>query len=56
MAVSICKSHNAKARDVYLYFLNELKECMKRGVGGIGIPNNQNYNLGETLDERPYIY
>jgi hypothetical protein len=32
MAVSICKNHGVMPRQVYLEYLNELKELMKKGV------------------------
>ena len=32
MAASICKKHDAKPRDVYEKYLDELKELMKKGV------------------------
>jgi len=32
MAASICKSHNANPREVYLNYLEELKNLMKAGI------------------------
>ena len=32
MAASICKKHDATPRQVYLEYLNELKELMKKGI------------------------
>jgi hypothetical protein len=32
MAASICKSHNANPREVYLTYLEELKNLMKAGI------------------------
>lgn len=55
MAASICKQHNASPRDVYRYHLLELKELMKQGVGVKGLPNNQKYNQGATLKEKPVL-
>lgn len=46
MAASICKKHNATPRDVYRYYLDELKELMSEGTGIKGLPNNQKYNGG----------
>ena len=46
MAASICKRHGVKPRAVYRQYLNELKELMSKGVGGKGMPNNQNFNEG----------
>ena len=46
MAASICKRHGVKPRAVYRQYLNELKELMLKGVGGKGMPNNQNFNEG----------
>lgn len=55
MAASICKRHNITPRCVYRYHLNELKALMKEGVGKKGLPNNQKYNQGGTLKDKPTI-
>ena len=55
MAASICKNHNVNPRGVYHYHLNELKSLMKEGVGQKGLPNNQKYNEGGSLQEKPMI-
>lgn len=55
MAASICKKHNITPRQVYRYHLSELKALMKEGVGKKGLPNNQKYNQGGTLKEKPII-
>ncbi|MGN0047428.1 MAG: FAD-dependent oxidoreductase [Bacteroides sp.] len=51
MAASLCKQHDVLPRDVYHHHLDELKELMRQGVGGHGLPNRQHYNEGSTLDE-----
>jgi hypothetical protein len=55
MAASLCREHNALPRDIYRYYLNELKGLMKEGVGEKGLPNNQKYNEGGTLEKRPAV-
>ena len=55
MAASICKKHQAFPRDVYQRYLDELKALMRMGVGKQGLPNNQQYNGGSTLDKKPEI-
>ena len=55
MAASICKRHNVNPRGVYHYHLDELKSLMKDGVGQKGLPNNQTYNEGGSLQEKPTI-
>ena len=55
MAASICKRHNVNPRGVYHYHLDELKGMMKVGVGQKGLPNNQKYNEGGSLKEKPEI-
>jgi hypothetical protein len=32
MAVSVCKKYDLNPRDVYLTYLNELKNLMKKGL------------------------
>ena len=55
MAASLCKKHNVNPRAVYHYHLDELKDLMKEGVGQKGLPNNQQYNVGDSLEEKPAI-
>ena len=44
MAVSICRKHRVLPREVYWWYMEELKSLMEKGVGKPGIPNNQKYN------------
>lgn len=53
MATSLCKKHQVQPRGVYRSYLPELKTLMKAGVGNNNLPNNQRYNEGSTLKERP---
>lgn len=55
MAAAICHRHNALPRAVYTTFLSELKELMKKGIGGQGLPNNQQYNEGGILSRPPVV-
>ncbi len=55
MAASICKEQGVKPRGVYHYHLDELKKRMQEGVGERGLPNNQRYNEGRTLTEKPIV-
>ena len=55
MAASICKKYNVNPRGVYLSHLNDLKALMKEGVGGQELPNNQQYNEGGTLKNKPIV-
>ena len=55
MAASICKKYQVNPRGVYQSHLPELKELMKEGVGQKGLPNNQQYNEGGTLKEKPIV-
>ena len=55
IAASICKRHNVNPRGVYHYHLDELKSLMKEGVGQKNLPNNQTYNVGGSLQEKPTI-
>ena len=55
MAASICKKYQVNPRGVYQSHLLELKELMKEGVGQKGLPNNQQYNEGGTLKEKPVV-
>ena len=52
MAASICKEQHTTPRGVYRLYLPQLKELMKAGVGE-QLPNNQLYNLGDTLGDWP---
>lgn len=54
MAASLCKKYNVNPRGIYLKHLSELKGLMKVGVGK-NLPNNQRYNEGTTLKEKPHI-
>lgn len=47
MAASLCKKLDTTPRGVYLYYLDDLKQLMTNGVGGIGFHNNQKYNVTE---------
>jgi hypothetical protein len=54
MAASICKAHQVLPRQVYQHYLQELKGLMEKGVGRNGdLPDNQKFNEGEYLKERP---
>jgi hypothetical protein len=55
MAASLCKQYNEMPRGIYQRHLSELKALMKEGVGAKGLPNNQQYNEGKTLKEKPVI-
>jgi hypothetical protein len=55
MAASLCKQYGINPRGVYRYRLEELKKLMKEGVGRKGLPNNQQYNEGGTLKEKPEV-
>ena len=55
MAASICKKYQVNPRGVYRSHLPELKDLMKEGVGQKGLPNNQQYNEGGTLKEKPVV-
>ena len=56
MAAKICKEHRVLPRKVYQSYLAELKSLMKEGAGKRGLPNNQQYNMGGTLKEKPKFY
>jgi hypothetical protein len=51
MAASLCKQHDETPRGIYRRHLPELKTLMKEGVGAKGLPNNQRYNEGKTLQK-----
>lgn len=55
MAASLCKEYGVNPRGIYHYHLNELKDLMKEGVGAKGLPNNQQYNQGGTLKDKPVV-
>lgn len=49
MATSLCRKYNVMPRDIYTGHLDELKELMSAGIGRGELPDNQNYNLGQSL-------
>ena len=53
MAASLCKKYGVNPRVVYRSYLSDLKALMKDGVGKKGLPNNQMYNEGASLKEKP---
>jgi hypothetical protein len=55
MAASLCKQYGINPRGVYRNHLAELKSLMMEGVGKKGFPNNQKYNEGGTLKEKPEV-
>lgn len=55
MAASLCKKYKVNPRGIYHSHLNDLKELMKEGVGKKGLPNNQRYNEGGTLKDKPVV-
>lgn len=55
MAASLCKKYHVNPRGVYRSYLNDLKGLMKEGVGKKGLPNNQQYNEGGTLKNKPVV-
>lgn len=55
MAASLCKKYGEMPRGIYRSHLDDLKELMKEGVGQKGLPNNQRYNEGGTLKEKPVV-
>lgn len=57
MAASICKEHGARPRDVYQYYLPELKSLMQVGVGKSAdtLPDNQKFNEGGYIYDRKSI-
>lgn len=55
MAASLCKKYDTTPRGVYRYHLNDLKALMKEGVNEKGLPNNQQYNEGGTLNTVPVV-
>ena len=55
MAASLCKKYGTTPRGVYRSHLDDLKELMKEGVNKKGLPNNQRYNEGGTLKDKPVV-
>lgn len=55
MAAALCKYHQTTPRNIYRYYLKDLKNLMKRGINKKGLPNNQKYNEGGHLDKEPII-
>lgn len=55
MAASLCKKHRVYPRGIYRSYLPELKALMKVGVGNGKLPNNQRYNEGATLKDKPVV-
>lgn len=53
MAASLCKQYHTTPRDVYHHYLEELKALMQKGVNKKGLPNNQQYNEGGRLSQKP---
>lgn len=53
MAASLCKKFGIQPREVYWSYLPDLKKMMKDGVGKKNLPNNQKYNEGGSLKEKP---
>lgn len=49
MAAAICSEHKSLPRSVYTDYLGELKDMMREGAGSSDAPDNQNFNLGDTL-------
>ena len=55
MAASLCREHGALPCDIYRHHLPELKQLMQKGVARPSLPNNQNYNEGGRLHNKPAI-
>lgn len=55
MAASVCRKHNVSPRKVYTTYFDEMKELMRQGIGGKGLPNNQQYNEGGFLSKPPVV-
>lgn len=55
MAASLCKKFGVQPRAVYRSYLPDLKKLMEDGIGKKGLPNNQKYNMGATLKDKPAI-
>lgn len=55
MAASLCKKYDVTPRGVYRSYLEDLKTLMKEGVNKKGLPNNQRYNEGGMLKDKPVV-
>ena len=55
MAASLCKKYGVLPRGVYRSHLDELKTLMMEGVNKKGLPNNQRYNEGGMLKDKPMV-
>lgn len=55
MAAYVCKKHKAQPRDVYRLYWDEMLPLLKQGMGKTGLPNNQRYNEGRTLTQKPVV-
>ena len=55
MAASLCKKYDVTPRGVYRSHLEDLKTLMKEGVNKKGLPNNQRYNEGGILKDKPVV-
>ena len=55
MAAWLCKKYETLPREIYRSHLSELKTLMTKGTGRKGLPNNQRYNEGGTLRDKPVI-
>lgn len=55
MAAAVCHRHGVQPRGVYQQHLGELQRLMEKGIGGQGLPNNQNYNEGGRLHRPPMV-
>lgn len=51
LAASLCKKYQASPRDIYFYHLDDLKKLMREGAGKQGLPNNQQFNMGDMLNK-----
>lgn len=56
MAAYLCKKYGVTPRGVYRSHLHDLKELMKEGTGQKGLPNEQRYNEGGTLKNKPVVH
>ncbi len=55
MAASLCKKYGVTPRGVYRSHLDDLKTLMEEGVNKKGLPNNQRYNEGGMLKDKPVV-
>lgn len=55
MAASLCKKYGVTPREIYRSHLEDLKSLMKEGVNKKGLPNNQRYNEGGMLKDKPVV-